>query len=201
MLNSACRIQHTGRSKSESFTMAKVKVAGLMDLSEGHTLRVDANGRPLLLSCFDGQFFAIDAICSHAGGRLEDGDFEGRCVVCPIHSAVFDLTTGKVSPETHLSIPGVSLRDIDHPRAGFRPYAALNRVIETHLRDQYPPYWLVVYDKKHGVTHPNLIELRHCIREILEKKATRGKLPANLTQVWAFDWPSYAKNTISQVWP
>jgi cytochrome P450/nitrite reductase/ring-hydroxylating ferredoxin subunit len=81
--------------------MAKVKVAGLMDLFEGHTLRVDANGRLLLLSCFDGQFFAIDAICSHAGGRLEDGDFEGRCVVCPIHSAVFDLTTGKVSPETH----------------------------------------------------------------------------------------------------
>src|SRR5262252_3281439 len=81
--------------------MTKVKVAGVGDLCDGATRRVDANGRPLLLSRFEGQFFAIDAICSHAGGRLEDGDFEGRCVVCPIHSAVFDLTTGKVSPETH----------------------------------------------------------------------------------------------------
>jgi len=101
----------------------------------------------------------------------------------------------------HPSISGEILRDIDHPRAGFRPYATLNLVIETHLGDQYPPYWLVVYDNEHGVTHPNLTELRHRIRDILEKKATRGKLPANLTQVWAFDWPSYAKTTIAQVWP
>ncbi|MBV8362654.1 MAG: Rieske 2Fe-2S domain-containing protein [Deltaproteobacteria bacterium] len=78
----------------------KIRVARVNDLSEGSTLRVDANGRPLLLSHFDGRFFAIDAICSHAGGRLEDGELEGRCVVCPIHSAVFDLTTGKVSADT-----------------------------------------------------------------------------------------------------
>jgi cytochrome P450/nitrite reductase/ring-hydroxylating ferredoxin subunit len=81
--------------------MAKVRVARVTEVAEGGTLRVDAAGRPLLLSRFDGQFFAIDAICSHAGGRLEDGDFENRCVRCPIHSAVFDLTTGKVRPETN----------------------------------------------------------------------------------------------------
>jgi cytochrome P450/nitrite reductase/ring-hydroxylating ferredoxin subunit len=81
--------------------MAKVRAANVSDVGEGGTLRVDAGGRPLLLSRFDGQFFAIEAICSHAGGRLEDGDFQGRCVVCPIHSAVFDLTTGQVRPETN----------------------------------------------------------------------------------------------------
>ncbi|MBV8771178.1 MAG: cytochrome P450 [Deltaproteobacteria bacterium] len=78
----------------------KIRAARVTDMPEGATLRVDANGRPLLLSRFDGQFFAIDAICSHAGGRLEDGELEGRCVVCPIHSAAFDLTTGKASPDT-----------------------------------------------------------------------------------------------------
>jgi cytochrome P450/nitrite reductase/ring-hydroxylating ferredoxin subunit len=81
--------------------MAKVRVANVADVDEGGTLRVDAAGRPLLLSRFDGQFFAIEAVCSHAGGRLEDGDFRSCCVVCPIHSAVFDLTTGKVQPETN----------------------------------------------------------------------------------------------------
>ncbi len=80
--------------------MAKVRIGTIDDLAEGQTVRVDANGRPLLLSRFDGQFFSVDAICSHAGGRLEDGDFQGRCVTCPIHSAVFDLTTGKAHPET-----------------------------------------------------------------------------------------------------
>lgn len=101
----------------------------------------------------------------------------------------------------HLSVPGTSLRDIDHPRAGFRPYGGLKRVILAHLRDHYPPYWLVVYDNEHGVTHPNLTQLHHRIREILEKKATRGKFPASLTQVWAFDWPNYGKTTITRVWP
>jgi cytochrome P450/nitrite reductase/ring-hydroxylating ferredoxin subunit len=63
-------------------------------------LRADANGRPLLISCVGGHFGAIDAICSHAGGRLEDGDIENGCVVCPVHAAIFNLTTGKVSPQT-----------------------------------------------------------------------------------------------------
>ena len=81
--------------------MAKVRVASLTDVAEGRTLRVDVRGRPLLLSRLDGRFFAIDAICSHAGGRLEDGDFQGSCVVCPIHSAVFDRTSGKVQPGTN----------------------------------------------------------------------------------------------------
>jgi hypothetical protein len=33
--------------------------------------------------------------------------------------------------------------DIDQPRQS-QPYAYLKRVIEKHLRDKYPPYWLVV---------------------------------------------------------
>jgi len=113
-----------------------------------------------------------------------------------------DYTPYPMTPiPCHLPAQGVSLRDIDHPRAGFQSYATLKRVIEMHLRDQYPRYWLVVYDNEHGVTHPNLTELHHRIREILQKKAIRGKLPANLVQVWAFDWPNYGKTTITRVWP
>jgi cytochrome P450/nitrite reductase/ring-hydroxylating ferredoxin subunit len=79
--------------------MAKVSVAKVDEIQEGRTLRVDASGRPILLSRIKGHISAIEAICSHAGGRLEDGEIENGCVVCPIHEAVFDLTTGKVSPE------------------------------------------------------------------------------------------------------
>lgn len=63
-------------------------------------LRVDAGGRPLLVSRIRGRFAAIEAICSHAGGRLEDGEIENGCVICPIHQAIFDLATGKAAPET-----------------------------------------------------------------------------------------------------
>lgn len=80
--------------------MAKIRVAAIDEVGEGRMLRVDANGRPLLVSRLNGRLGAIEAICSHAGGRLEDGDIENGCVVCPIHGAAFDLTTGKVSADT-----------------------------------------------------------------------------------------------------
>src|SRR5690349_14576040 len=80
--------------------MLTVRVAKLDELAEGRMLRVDADGSPLLISLINGRLSAVEAICSHAGGRLEDGEIKDGCVVCPIHAAVFSLTTGKVSPET-----------------------------------------------------------------------------------------------------
>jgi nitrite reductase/ring-hydroxylating ferredoxin subunit len=70
------------------------------DVREGQVMRIDAGGRPLLLWRRQGRLFAIDAICSHAGGRLEDGEIRDGCVICPVHGAIFDLMTGKASPET-----------------------------------------------------------------------------------------------------
>jgi hypothetical protein len=63
-----------------------------------------------------------------------------------------------------LTMLGMNLRDIDHPRKGFRPYANLRRVVETHLRDKYPPYWLVIYDNERGVQHSNLKRLEELIQ-------------------------------------
>jgi cytochrome P450/nitrite reductase/ring-hydroxylating ferredoxin subunit len=80
--------------------MPKVIVAKVDEVREGAMIRVDAEGRPILISQIKGRFSAIEAICPHAGGRLEDGDIENGCVICPIHDAIFDLTTGKVAPET-----------------------------------------------------------------------------------------------------
>jgi len=54
--------------------MAKVRIASADQVGEGRMLRVDASGRPLLVARIDGRFHAIEAICSHAGGRLEDGE-------------------------------------------------------------------------------------------------------------------------------
>ena len=80
--------------------MSKVRVANADEVAEGRVLRADANGRPLLISRIDGRYYAIEAICSHAGGRLEDGEINNGCVVCPVHAAVFSLATGKASPQT-----------------------------------------------------------------------------------------------------
>jgi cytochrome P450/nitrite reductase/ring-hydroxylating ferredoxin subunit len=78
----------------------KVQAADAGDIREGQVMRIDAGGRPLLLLRRQGHLFAIDAICSHAGGRLEDGEIRDGCVICPVHGANFDLMTGKASPAT-----------------------------------------------------------------------------------------------------
>jgi cytochrome P450/nitrite reductase/ring-hydroxylating ferredoxin subunit len=80
--------------------MPWIRVAAIDEVVEGRTFRTDAAGRPILLARVGGRFSAIEAICSHAGGRLEDGEVANGCVTCPIHGAIFDLVTGKASPRT-----------------------------------------------------------------------------------------------------
>ncbi|MFI5399057.1 MAG: hypothetical protein ACHQ9S_26295 [Candidatus Binatia bacterium] len=67
------------------------------------------------------------------------------------------------------------------------PYKMLERVIEKHLRDHYPPYWLVIWDNEHAVTHPNLDDLAVLVERILAAKTASGRLPTSLQHVWVFD--------------
>jgi nitrite reductase/ring-hydroxylating ferredoxin subunit len=58
--------------------------------------RFDVEGKPVLLYRHEGCLYAISAVCSHAGGPLDEGKFEGTCVQCPWHDSVFDLRDGSV---------------------------------------------------------------------------------------------------------
>jgi nitrite reductase/ring-hydroxylating ferredoxin subunit/uncharacterized membrane protein len=66
------------------------------DLAEKQALRVEVDGTPILLYRRWGIVLAMGAVCSHAGGPLEQGTFEGSCVECPWHQSVFDLRDGSV---------------------------------------------------------------------------------------------------------
>jgi glycine betaine catabolism B len=76
------------------------KVANRKDLREGSLLRVDIKGKPIVLVMVRGKVYAMDAVCSHEGGPLEDGSLEGYEVKCPWHYALFDVRTAKVSEQT-----------------------------------------------------------------------------------------------------
>jgi 3-phenylpropionate/trans-cinnamate dioxygenase ferredoxin subunit len=41
-----------------------------------------------------GEFFAIDDVCTHDGGALDQGELEGDQIECPRHGARFDVRTG-----------------------------------------------------------------------------------------------------------
>lgn len=66
------------------------------ELTEGQPHRVDVAGKPALLYRYAGVIHAIGAVCSHAGGPLDEGEFDGACVTCPWHGSVFDLHDGSV---------------------------------------------------------------------------------------------------------
>ena len=66
------------------------------DLPEEEAKRADADGNAVLLFRQGGRIYAIDAVCSHAGGPLEEGSFDGCYVQCPWHDSVFDVRDGCV---------------------------------------------------------------------------------------------------------
>lgn len=53
-------------------------------------------GRQIVMFKLGEKFHALDNICSHAGGSLCDGNFDGKVVECPLHGAKFDVTDGGV---------------------------------------------------------------------------------------------------------
>jgi nitrite reductase/ring-hydroxylating ferredoxin subunit len=76
------------------------KVANTQALKEGGLLGIEANGNKIVLAMVEGQVYAIDSVCSHKGGPLDEGSLNGHNLKCPWHYAVFDVRDGKVSDRT-----------------------------------------------------------------------------------------------------
>jgi nitrite reductase/ring-hydroxylating ferredoxin subunit/uncharacterized membrane protein len=67
------------------------------DLPDDSPVAVEAEGRQILLYRHRGILYAIDNICSHAGGLLSRGTVADLTVTCPLHGSRFALTDGSVS--------------------------------------------------------------------------------------------------------
>jgi ferredoxin-NADP reductase/nitrite reductase/ring-hydroxylating ferredoxin subunit len=76
------------------------KAANKKELKEGALLRVELEGKPILLAMVKDKIYAMDAVCSHEGGPLEDGTLNGYELKCPWHYAIFDVRNAKASEET-----------------------------------------------------------------------------------------------------
>jgi len=66
------------------------------DLPDGSPVAVEAEGRQILLYRHEGTLYAIDNICSHAGGLLSRGTVADLTVTCPLHGSRFALADGSV---------------------------------------------------------------------------------------------------------
>jgi 3-phenylpropionate/trans-cinnamate dioxygenase ferredoxin subunit len=64
------------------------------ELPAGAHRVVDVDGAQVAVFNLEGQFFAIEDVCTHDGGILTGGSIEGDQIVCPRHGARFSIRTG-----------------------------------------------------------------------------------------------------------
>lgn len=73
-----------------------VRVGTREQFPEGEMRRVEASGLPVVILRQNGLLHAIGAVCSHAGGPLDEGSLNGDVVTCPWHASRFQFEDGKV---------------------------------------------------------------------------------------------------------
>ena len=79
-----------------------VKIATTADIPPGKVNVYEVDGRQIAVCNVDGTFYAIDDICTHDGGSLDQGELEDDQIECPRHGARFDVKTGRA-----LTLPAV----------------------------------------------------------------------------------------------
>lgn len=65
-------------------------------LAPGERMIVDVDGVEVAVFNVDGEYYAVEDVCTHDGGELASGEVEDTAIVCPRHGARFCLKTGKV---------------------------------------------------------------------------------------------------------
>ena len=74
-----------------------VAVGSVSDFADGKPTRADAQGTPVLVTRAGSTWGAVGAVCSHAGGPLDEGTFCDGIVSCPWHDSHFDVVTGRIA--------------------------------------------------------------------------------------------------------
>jgi 3-phenylpropionate/trans-cinnamate dioxygenase ferredoxin component len=70
------------------------------DIPVGQREVFDTDIASIILFNVEGQFYAVENLCSHENYELAEGELEACILKCPKHGATFDIRTGQ-----HLSAP------------------------------------------------------------------------------------------------
>lgn len=74
-----------------------VEVAKREEIAPGQAKAITVDDLMLALVNLDGEFFAVDNICTHAFAVLTEGPMADGQLQCPLHGARFDVRTGAVT--------------------------------------------------------------------------------------------------------
>ena len=80
-----------------------VTVARVGEIAEGGRKLVRIDDSELAVFLLQGEYYALDDVCTHDGGPIAEGALEGDVIECPRHGAKFNVKTGAV-----LALPAIS---------------------------------------------------------------------------------------------
>ncbi len=70
-------------------------VAKVGEIVPGKWLVADVDGAQIIVINYKDEYFAVEDVCSHDGGKLTGGWMEGDQIMCPRHGSAFCIRTGK----------------------------------------------------------------------------------------------------------
>jgi nitrite reductase (NADH) small subunit/3-phenylpropionate/trans-cinnamate dioxygenase ferredoxin subunit len=92
-----------------------IPIAKLDDLRPGTCTSIETEKLVIALFNLDGQIYALENTCPHAGGPLGEGTIEGEHIACPWHGWKFHIPTGvcQKNPTPSLNVATYNVRVVD----------------------------------------------------------------------------------------
>jgi 3-phenylpropionate/trans-cinnamate dioxygenase ferredoxin component len=88
-----------------------VKVAETKDVQPLNMRAVDLVDERVCIVNVEGKYYAIENVCTHLGGPLNEGTLEGYEVECPWHGSKFDVRTGEpTKPPARQAVPSYEVK-------------------------------------------------------------------------------------------
>jgi nitrite reductase/ring-hydroxylating ferredoxin subunit len=83
-----------------------VDVADTQDIEKGKMSLVEVGRKKAVIANVEGKFYAFNDRCPHMNAPLHLGTLQGKVIMCALHFATYDVTTGKkLSDPKELSTP------------------------------------------------------------------------------------------------
>jgi len=76
--------------------MGKIIAGKVSEIPPGKMVKISIDGKEIMVSNVNGDFYAVDDSCTHSGASLSEGSLEGCIITCGWHKAEFDCKTGKL---------------------------------------------------------------------------------------------------------
>jgi nitrite reductase/ring-hydroxylating ferredoxin subunit len=90
-----------------------VEVAQLDQIPPGTSSFAQVGDKRIVLFNVDGQIYAIDDVCAHAGQSLAQGKFAGKVVTCRAHGWRYDVTTGNLTTVTDFGVASYAVQVVE----------------------------------------------------------------------------------------